>query len=310
VGAELFITDSAASIQALLGNYDSDRTNDITTRLGESLGANPTIGDLYSNYAESWRITQDESLFDYFDGDTTDTYTDRTFPDAVVNSSSLPQATRDEAEAICRSNGVLDAVLLEACTLDVGMTGDATFAVAPSLIAPPADSLGSAILREDFEDGTLDPRISASTVNVPLFPPTASGAGIKDTTALGGAKAYGFGLSGCGSDCFDNFRSVLTIDLGSTTHIGSVSLKYRELFDDWGSWLSVAIDGVASSGVGPSSCAAPCFDAPPSFNSRMPDSSYSEITFPVDVDGRVITIAVSDITLLSEMYIDDLSVLP
>jgi hypothetical protein len=165
------------------------------------------------------------------------------------------------------------------------------------------------ILAEDFEDGLLDPRMSVATFNVPTFPPSASGAGIKDTTALDGAKAFGFGLSACPASCFNAYESVLTVDLGAPTFIGSIRLKYRELFGDWGTWLGVSVDGVAIAGSGPSSCGPFCFDGPPGFNSFVPDASYSEVIFQTDRVGQVISIGVTDITNQSEMYIDDLLIL-
>ena len=48
-------------------------------RDGTVLGTNLAFETLYPKYADRWRITQKESLFDYEPGETTETFTDRNF---------------------------------------------------------------------------------------------------------------------------------------------------------------------------------------------------------------------------------------
>ncbi len=81
---------------------------------------------LYRKFGESWRIEQNASLFDYAPGQTTETFTDRSFPDKPVEAKDLPN--RATAEAICRRAGVSDLTALEACILDVALTGEVAFA--------------------------------------------------------------------------------------------------------------------------------------------------------------------------------------
>jgi len=86
----------------LLGNADGEPKNDIVMRDGTPLGIdNLSFETLYPNYADSWRVTQQESLFDYASGETTETFTDRDFPRILSKSSGLDAATRAAAEA-CR----------------------------------------------------------------------------------------------------------------------------------------------------------------------------------------------------------------
>jgi len=83
---------------------------------------------LYGLYADSWRITDEESLFDYEGTDSTATFTDMGFPTSIVRVADLTAEQRDTAAAICQSAGVTDPILLDACILDVALTADAGFA--------------------------------------------------------------------------------------------------------------------------------------------------------------------------------------
>ena len=127
----------------LLGNFDGLKDNELTTRDGVTLSSRPTLQDLYNDYGESWRVRQEESLFDYFDGATTETYIDRTFPVGVASSVSLTPEARTAAEAACAAVGVTDPVLLEDCLVDVGFTGEPSFAEATADVAPPDGALGT-----------------------------------------------------------------------------------------------------------------------------------------------------------------------
>jgi hypothetical protein len=50
-------------IQGLLGNADRVSTNDFALRDGTDLGSNPSVQTIHTTFADSWRITQQESLF-------------------------------------------------------------------------------------------------------------------------------------------------------------------------------------------------------------------------------------------------------
>jgi hypothetical protein len=113
-------------VEGLLGNFDGDQSNDLRISGGEGLAEPPTFGSLYPKFADSWRITQAGSLFDYGSGQSTATFTDRSFPDREVTASSVPG--RDAAEAVCRRAGVVDPKILDACIVDVGVSGQAIFA--------------------------------------------------------------------------------------------------------------------------------------------------------------------------------------
>lgn len=116
------------SVIGLLGNADRDAGGDVSTRDGRKLPDDPAFADLYPAFADSWRVSQAESLFDYAAGQDTNTFTDRSLPQQATDLNALPN--RAAAEATCRAAGVTEPGLLEACILDVALTGAAEFATA------------------------------------------------------------------------------------------------------------------------------------------------------------------------------------
>ena len=138
----------------LLGNLNGSPEDDLQTSSGKVLPSKSTYGQikqalgnvlptpipltqienaffeqLYKEFGNSWRISQAQSLFDYAAGQTTDTFTDRSFPRTYLTLASLLPPQIQQAEAICRQAGVEES-LLEGCIFDVGNTGEAGFAQA------------------------------------------------------------------------------------------------------------------------------------------------------------------------------------
>ena len=112
-------------VQGLLGNFDGSANNDTKLQAGGTV--NPaTFSDLYPTYAESWRISQDKSLFVYSNGASTATYTKKDFP---KSQTELDAAARLQAETICRQKGVTDEPYLSACIMDVALSGSDRYAV-------------------------------------------------------------------------------------------------------------------------------------------------------------------------------------
>jgi len=139
VDLEVFISSTRLGrVSGLLGNFDRNRANDITTRDGQTLQPPVALDDLYNVFGESWRITQSESLFDYESGQDTNSFVGR--PTEFVTSESLPPDERDAAEAVCQSKGVTNPPLLEACIVDVAIAGEA-FANVFTEVNPPSESL-------------------------------------------------------------------------------------------------------------------------------------------------------------------------
>jgi hypothetical protein len=106
-------------LKGLLGNYDGNPSNDIQSRDGKILTSSKT--DLYPIFTNSWRIGNNQSLFVYDTGKSTDTYTNLNFPNGEIVIT--PEA-RVAAEAICTQKGIKDAILLENCVFDYVATKD------------------------------------------------------------------------------------------------------------------------------------------------------------------------------------------
>ena len=153
----------------------------------------------------------------------------------------------------------------------------------------------SMLLSEDFEDGSLDPLISLQNLNL-----NSGGSGIENSTFFGSTKAFGFGRSTCGFNCFNNHTSSLFITFPTEVFVHEISFKFAELFSNWGSNGKIYLDGVAFS-------AGRDFQGIPS-NGRIPDATFSEGLYLIDSSITKIELRVVDITNLSEIFIDDLKV--
>jgi RHS repeat-associated protein len=127
----------APTVTGLLGNADGNPANDLTGRDGTILSlSDPDFHTkLYAQFGNSWRITQAESLFDYWPGESTATFTKLNIPSAEVTVSTLDPAARSMAQGVCSAVGVRTEPLLDDCLIDVAMTGDASFAAATAAVA-------------------------------------------------------------------------------------------------------------------------------------------------------------------------------
>jgi hypothetical protein len=116
--------DRAGSLQGLLGNGDGDSTNDFALRNGTDLGSNPSVKTIHTTYADSWRITQQESLFG------TQTFADQSFPANYVSLNTLaeknPQGVAN-AFATARKFGIAEGAFLNGGVFDFVVTGDEGF---------------------------------------------------------------------------------------------------------------------------------------------------------------------------------------
>ncbi|WPB73848.1 peptidoglycan DD-metalloendopeptidase family protein [Archangium violaceum] len=159
-------------VRGLFGDFNGDRSDDVATRTGTVLSS-PTFQEFHGTFVESWRVTEAESLFDYASGESTDTFTDRTFPSQFVGTRDLPDDQRTAARAVCTSRGITDATLLDACTLDVALSGNANFANSAAAAQPPVASydmlVNLAANRPVTVSGTSegDPRLITNTVFAP-----------------------------------------------------------------------------------------------------------------------------------------------
>ena len=115
-------------ISGLLGNANGDPADDFVTRGGHMLNAPLSFDVLYPIFANSWRVTEEESLFDYKQGESNETFNLMDFPSRGASTEALPKADRARAEKTCLKLNITEAIAFEACTVDVGFTRSDDFA--------------------------------------------------------------------------------------------------------------------------------------------------------------------------------------
>jgi len=108
------------SIAGLLGNNNGDPSDDIVTADNQIVPLPLDAATMYGEFAEGWRITQQESLFVYSSGQGTSDFTDRMFPAEIITLDSLDSNDKAVAESACLQVGI-DAshqAILNACIFD------------------------------------------------------------------------------------------------------------------------------------------------------------------------------------------------
>ncbi len=82
LNVKTFLTDHRkGSVVGLLGNNNSTQDDDLALQDGALLSTPMNFNNIYTDFADSWRIDQEESLFDYGEGEDTSTYTETNFFD-------------------------------------------------------------------------------------------------------------------------------------------------------------------------------------------------------------------------------------
>lgn len=129
-GVQTFIADARRGhVTGLLGNANASAADDLTTRDARTTLTSPAaFADFYHVYVESWRVTNATSLFDYGDAQSTETFTDRSFPHLLQTASGLSDTERQAATSSCQAAGV-QADWMDACLVDLAASnGDVRFA--------------------------------------------------------------------------------------------------------------------------------------------------------------------------------------
>ena len=152
------------------------------------------------------------------------------------------------------------------------------------------------ILNENFEDEILDSRISVITAGEYE---SNSDPGIKDIQNLSSQKAFGFGLSTCGADCWGKHITTLKITFPTPITISEIHFKEMELYGNFGSKGLIYIDGIELQNSE--------FGRLP-YNDNISDTEYRDREFIIDDTVSEIEFIVDDITFASEIVIDDLMI--
>lgn len=105
-------------VSGLLANAPGTN-NQLRTSTGTVISIPVDLTTLYQVYGDSWRVPAGQSLVAVC-GDNTQ----NSDPATPFWADQLPAALHDRALAVCQKDGVKNATLLEACTLDTAVLGD------------------------------------------------------------------------------------------------------------------------------------------------------------------------------------------
>lgn len=154
INVQILLPDAATGkVHGLYGNFNGNRGDDFSLRDGTQLPQPLSFAEMYGYFAESWRIDQSESLFDYLPGESTDTFTMRGFPSTPAYVATLPPAVRAAAAITCAGVGATNPALFEACVLDVGTTGETNFAGAAGAVEQQTTGVGQTVAPEPVSRG-------------------------------------------------------------------------------------------------------------------------------------------------------------
>ncbi|MCX7996840.1 MAG: VWD domain-containing protein [Patescibacteria group bacterium] len=219
--------ERTTGIEGLLGNGNGTPEDDLVRR-GTKDVLEPSFENLYPAFADSWRVTGDSTLFTYDPGMDTNTYTDRSFPDAPARPEDAPN--RVFAEAVCRDTGVTDEVIRNSCIVDVGFTGRPEFAVSALADQRESRSRPAATAGERLSPGELTTDTTAARFP---FRGTTNERVFVDITGTGEISRCG----GVRIESPSGERIATGCVLGGQGHIDTVTLPqtgdYAVVFEDW-----------------------------------------------------------------------------
>ncbi|NEQ87277.1 MAG: hypothetical protein F6K26_46825, partial [Moorea sp. SIO2I5] len=182
IDISIFIPSSRSTkYSGLLGNNNGNPNDELRFRSGEALPTQSTYGNiqqllnrtspiplpintalnlylkkLNKDFGNSWRITQDESLFDYRPNQGTNTFTNLGFPEQYLNLGRLSTSELQAAEATCRQQGV-ESELIEGCVFDVAFSGSNGFARTAAQVSQTLDLLEELGISNPLDDLVPNP---------------------------------------------------------------------------------------------------------------------------------------------------------
>ncbi|WP_199247574.1 VWD domain-containing protein [[Phormidium] sp. ETS-05] len=151
-------------VVGILGNNNNDGSDDIAKRDGTVLTEPISIEQLYGEYADSWRITQAESLFDYDPGQDTNTFTLKNYPRQKVTLADLNQVDVQKAYQLIGDRlSLIHPLLREGAIIDFILTDfDDTVIQAAIEAEPPESALITPVALNATDDSAY------TTANTPV----------------------------------------------------------------------------------------------------------------------------------------------
>jgi hypothetical protein len=127
-----------AGVAGLLGDANGDPYDDLRLRDGRRLRSDVDAQVLHDLYADSWRVTPEESLFTYAAGQSTATFTDRSYPRDIITRGDFSEEEQLRAAQVCEEWGVQPGPTFSNCELDVMATGNWAFAASIADVSIPS----------------------------------------------------------------------------------------------------------------------------------------------------------------------------
>jgi von Willebrand factor type D domain len=138
----------------LLGNNDGNALNDLVTADGVPAGTSRETF-IHTAFADSYRVSDETSLFTYDTGESTETYTDTEFPAGLVRIGDYPINDQEDAEDACAeaaAGSAHDGCVYDFLATDGQMALDAALEVPSSAVSVDELTLGdSGTAGVDFE---------------------------------------------------------------------------------------------------------------------------------------------------------------
>ncbi|MEA5542097.1 VWD domain-containing protein [Limnoraphis robusta Tam1] len=122
INVSLFLSpERRDTVRGIFGTYNDNPDDDILKRDGTVLTEPISVEQLYGEYADSWRVSQTESLFDYQPGEDTNTFTISNYPREKVKLSDLDPADVQKAEELI-GDRITDPIIRETAIIDLVLT--------------------------------------------------------------------------------------------------------------------------------------------------------------------------------------------
>ncbi|TAG18659.1 MAG: hypothetical protein EAZ39_11065, partial [Oscillatoriales cyanobacterium] len=141
VNVDVFLKDEReGKVKGLLGNFNKNPKDDLAKRDGTVIPEPVSPSQLYGEYADSWRVNQAESLFDYNPGENTNTFTLKNYPRQKVKISDLIPADVAKAEQLI-GDRIKNPTTREAAIIDLVLTNFDPDILEEAINAPDPDSI-------------------------------------------------------------------------------------------------------------------------------------------------------------------------
>jgi hypothetical protein len=149
INVSLFLSpERRDTVRGIFGTYNDNPDDDLLKSDGTVLTSPISPEQLYGEYADSWRVGQTESLFDYQPGEDTNKFTISNYPRKKVKLSDLDPADIQKAEELI-GDRITDPTIRETAIIDLVLTDFDPEVIEAAINVPSPQS--SVIIRVDPE---------------------------------------------------------------------------------------------------------------------------------------------------------------